>query len=67
MTDVSDLGGGYADSLPDPAPTIEAVHRAARPGTPDAHLAIVAGPPGVGKSAVAARLVELVPNAFWLD
>lgn len=67
MTDVTGLGGGYADSLPDPAPTVEAVLRAARPGAPDAHLAIVAGPPGVGKSTVAARLVELVPNAFWLD
>ena len=67
MTDVSDLGGGYADALPDPAPTVEAVLGAARSGAPDAHLAVIAGPPGVGKSSVAARLVELVPNAFWLD
>jgi len=67
VTDVSGLGGGYADALPDPAPTAEAVLRAARPGAPDAHLAVIAGPPGVGKSSVAVRLVELVPNAFYLD
>lgn len=67
MTDVAGLGGGYAAALPDPAPTVEAVLRAARPGVADAHLAVIAGPPGVGKSAVAARLVELVPNAFYLD
>lgn len=67
MTDVSQLGGGYADSLPHPEPTIRAVLRAASPGSPGSHLAILCGPPGVGKSAVAARLVELIPNSLWLD
>lgn len=67
MTDVAHLGGGYADSEPDPQPTVDAVLAAAHPGSPAARLIVVAGPPGVGKSAVAARLVELLPNAFWLD
>ena len=64
MTDVSQLGGGYADSMPDPEPTVEAVLQAARP---DAHLVVIAGPPGVGKSAATARIVELLPNSLWLD
>jgi len=67
VTDVSQLGGGYADSLPDPEPTVQAVLQAARPGSPDAHLIVLAGPPGVGKSAAAARSVELLPNSLWLD
>jgi len=67
VTDVSQLGGGYADSIPEPEPTVEAVLQAARPGSPDAHLIIIAGPPGVGKSVAATRLVELLPNSLWLD
>ena len=67
MTDVAQLGGGYAESRPDPHPTVAAVLAAARPGAPEAHLIILGGPPGVGKSAVAARLVELVPHSFWID
>jgi len=43
------------------------VLQAARPGSPDAHLIVIAGPPGVGKSAATARLVALLPNSFWLD
>jgi len=67
MTDASRLGGGYAESIPHPAPTVEAVLQAARPGALAAHLAILCGPPGVGKTAVAVRLVERVPNSLYLD
>lgn len=67
MTDSSRLGGGYAESTPDPRPTVEAVLQAARPGAPEARLVVIAGPPGTGKSTVAARLVELVPNSCWID
>ena len=67
MTDVAQLGGGYADSEPEPQATVRAVLEAARPGGAASRLIVVGGPPGVGKSAVAARLVELLPNAFWLD
>jgi hypothetical protein len=64
---VAGLGGGYAARLPDPALTVAAVLEATRPGDPDAHLAILAGPPGVGKSTTARRLVELLPGSLWLD
>jgi hypothetical protein len=67
VTDTSLLGGGYAESLPDPGPTVEAVLRAARSGAPEAHLAILCGPPGVGKSAAAAGLIARHPGAFFLD
>jgi predicted kinase len=67
VTDVSGLGGGYAQSRPDPLPTVAALLAHARPGSPAARLLVLAGPPGVGKSAVAARLAELIPNAFWID
>lgn len=67
MTEVSRLGGGYAESRPDPGPTVAALLRAVRPGETGSCLGIIAGPPGVGKSTLAARLVELVPNTFWLD
>ena len=67
MTDVSTLGGGYAESDPDPGPTVAAVLAAARSGGPDAHLIVLGGPPATGKSSVAARLVQLIPNALWID
>lgn len=67
MTEVSRLGGGYAESRPDPGPTVAALLRAVRPGEAGSCLGIIAGPPGVGKSTLAARLMELVPNTFWLD
>ncbi len=67
MTEVSQLGGAYAESRPDPQPTVKAVLRAAHPGAPGARLAVLSGPPGVGKSAAAARLVALVPNTVWID
>ena len=67
MTGVARLGGGYAESRPDPDPTVKALLRAVRPGKPGSCLGIIAGPPGVGKSTLAARLVELVPNVFWID
>ena len=67
MTDVTQLGGGYAESRPEPEPTVDAVLRAARPGSPAARLAVLCGPPGVGKSAAAARLAALVPNTTWID
>lgn len=67
MTEVSRLGGGYAESRPDPGPTVEALLRAVRPGEAGACLGIIAGPPGVGKSSLAARLLGLEPRSFWID
>ena len=67
MSDVSQLGGGYAESAADPLPTAAAVEAAARPGSAESRLVILAGPPGVGKSAVAAGLVAALPNGFWVD
>lgn len=61
------LGGGYAESLPDPGPTVEAVLQAARPGSVGARLVVLCGPPGVGKSAAAARLVRLVPDSLVIE
>ena len=67
MIDVSRLGGGYAESTPDPGPTIQALLAAAHPGGPSARLSVLAGPPGVGKSAVGRALIELCPQTFLLD
>jgi hypothetical protein len=64
---VADLGGGYIDAQPDPAPAVAAILAAASPGSADAHLVVLAGPPGVGKSAVAERLVRALPHTFCLD
>ena len=67
MTDVSVLGGGYAESHPDPGPTVEAVLAAARTGGADARLVVLCGPPASGKSCVAERLVRLIPQSLWID
>lgn len=67
VNQVSGLGGGYAESPPDPGPTVDAVLAAARPGSAAARLIVVAGPPGVGKSAVASRLADLTANSVHLD
>ena len=67
MTNVADLGGGYAESAPDPGPTIAALLQAARPGSPSSRLVILSGPPGVGKTAVAQALLALCPHTFLLD
>ncbi|MFC1527003.1 hypothetical protein ACFL6X_09375 [Candidatus Latescibacterota bacterium] len=67
MTDVSRLGGGYAESAPDAEPTARAVLAAATPGSSDARLVVVAGPPGVGKSAVASAIAGLLPNCCVVD
>ena len=63
----SQLGGGYAESSPDPDPTVEAVLAAAITGSPGSHLVVLAGPPGVGKSTVSRGLLELLPGAFCVD
>lgn len=67
MTEVSRLGGGYAESRPDPGPTVAALLQAVRPGQTGTCLGVIAGPPGVGKSTLAARLLDLAPNSFWID
>ena len=61
------LGGGYAESRPDPRPTVRAVLEAAAPGAPGSRLVVVAGPPGVGKTALAARLLPVVPGSLCVD
>lgn len=67
MTGGSPLGGGYAESEANPGPTAAAVLQAARSGAAGSHLAVLAGPPGVGKSTVAARVVAVAPNSLWID
>ena len=67
MADVARLGGGFAQSPSRPQATAEALLQAARPGSREARLTVVGGPPGVGKSAVVERLVQLVPQSFWID
>ena len=67
MTNVADLGGGYAESAPDPGLTIAALLQAARPGSPSSRLVVLGGPPGVGKTAVAHALLALCPHTFLLD
>ena len=64
---VSRLGGGYAESTPDAGPTARAVLEAAAPGAPGSRLVVVAGPPGVGKTALATRLLEAVPGSLCVD
>ena len=61
--DSSQLGGGYAESHHDPGPTVEAVLAAATAGEACSHLVVLAGPPGVGKSAVGVRLLDLLRAA----
>ncbi len=67
MTDSADLGGGYAESDPDPQPTVAAVLAAASSGSATAHLVIVAGPPGVGKSTAANAILRHLPNSFVVE
>ena len=67
MRDASRLGGGYAESRPRPLPTVEAVLRAAVPGSAAARLAVIAGPPGSGKSSLAGALQRLLPGSFVVD
>ncbi|MBT3342891.1 MAG: hypothetical protein HN712_09035 [Gemmatimonadetes bacterium] len=67
MTDVAGLGGGYADSKPDAAPTVSAVLDAACPGAKGARLVVIAGPPGVGKSLLARGLCEHLPHSTCVD
>lgn len=66
-SDSSRLGGGYAESRHHPGPTVEAVLAAATAGEACSRLVVLAGPPGVGKTAVGARLLELLPNSFCVD
>jgi len=67
VTESSRLGGGYAESRADPHPTVAAVLGAARPGGADSRLVAIGGPPGVGKTALAARLLDMLPQAFCVD
>ncbi|MCY3760759.1 MAG: hypothetical protein OXH50_05870 [Gemmatimonadetes bacterium] len=67
MSDVSRLGGGYAESRPRPRPTAEAVLGSAAPGSAAARLAVIAGPPGSGKSSLAGALQRLLPGSFVVD
>jgi predicted kinase len=61
------LGTGYAASVPDAAPTVKAVLAAAKPGSPGSRLTVIGGPPGVGKSTIAAAAVELLAGSMWID
>jgi hypothetical protein len=64
---VSGLGGGYAESEPDAGPTVAAVLEAATPGQAGSRLVVVAGPPGVGKSSLVVRLMQLIPASVCVD
>ncbi len=67
MNNSAQLGGGYASARPDPHPTASAVLDAAHAGSPRARLVVLAGPPGVGKSSVAAALIGLQPESLFID
>ena len=67
MTDSARLGGGYAESNPDPHPTVAAVLKAASSGSAAAHLVILAGPPGVGKSTAATAILRYLPHAIVVE
>jgi energy-coupling factor transporter ATP-binding protein EcfA2 len=61
------LGGGYAESVHDAGPTVNAVLAAAQVGDPEARLVILAGPPGSGKSTLAQQLLRLLPQVVCID
>ena len=67
MTDSAQLGGGYAESNPDPHPTVAAVLAAASSGCASARLLILAGPPGVGKSTAATSILGYLPHAIVVE
>lgn len=67
MVESSRLGGGYVDSDFAPDATVTAVLEAAQPGTRGSLLVVMAGPPGVGKSAVAGMVMELLPNTIRVE
>ncbi len=67
MSDSARLGGGYAESEPDPYPTVAAVLEAACSGAATAHLVVLAGPPGVGKSEAAGVVLRSLPRSFAVD
>ena len=67
MLDSSLLGGGYAESEPDPGPTVEAVLAAAQSGSSSSQLVVLCGPPGVGKSAAASRILQYLPHCFLVE
>jgi hypothetical protein len=46
---------------------VKAVLQAARPGSAGARLVVLCGPPGVGKSAAADRLVRLIPDSLVIE
>ena len=67
MIDSALLGGGYAESDADPHPTVEAVLAAASSGSAAAHLVVLAGPPGVGKSTAATGILQSLPHTVVVE